>query len=187
MKIVFLTLLAGAFVITSCGQQAAPQPKPVDTVHGLMTARVDKYADTIWGIGNAALNDEAGIDPAKMQPEAWRDMASTATKMEEAARVLGALQPIRVVQKGEGIVDEGNPLAPTAARVQKQIDADPVLFAALARALERNARRLAIAARARDAATAGRLVNEMDAVCEGCHLQFWYPEDRKALEAIAKQ
>lgn len=188
MRIAGLALFAGAFAIAGCGPQAAQpsQQRPMDSVHGIMTKRVDPYADTIWGISNAARNDDAGIDPAKMSPEAWRDMASTAAKMEDAARSLRPLQPIRAVHQGERIVDEGNPLAPTAARVQKQIDADRQLFRAMARSLERHSRDLAIAARARDARTAGRLVNEIDGVCEGCHLQFWYPEDRKVWEELGK-
>ena len=35
---------------------------------------------------------------------------------------------------------------------------------------------IAAAARAKDAKTAGDLIGETDAVCESCHMTYWYPE-----------
>jgi cytochrome c556 len=46
----------------------------------------------------------------------------------------------------------------------------------MAAELADHADRIAAAARARDARTAGDLIGETDAVCESCHMTYWYPE-----------
>jgi cytochrome c556 len=60
--------------------------------------------------------------------------------------------------------------------VQGYLTADPETFRLLAGQFADHADKIAAAAKAQDAATAGELINQMDAVCESCHLQYWYPE-----------
>ena len=62
------------------------------------------------------------------------------------------------------------------AAIQGYIDANPAAFRAFAAAQAQHADKLAEAAKAHDAATAGELVAGLDGVCEACHSKFWYPE-----------
>ena len=48
----------------------------------------------------------------------------------------------------------------------------------MAQALANHKADLAKAARAHDAAKAGPLIDQLDGVCEDCHLDFWYPDQK---------
>lgn len=93
---------------------------------------------------------------------------------------LGALRTNPSVK----ILDEGTEGAPTPTPIQAHLAKDPDVYRALAGSLTRHAVDLVAAAKAKDAATAGRLINEMDGVCETCHLEFWYPEQRALVESL---
>ena len=43
------------------------------------------------------------------------------------------------------------------------------------------------AANARDAAKAGPIIDSLDGVCEGCHLDYWYPDQKALVEKIIKE
>jgi hypothetical protein len=43
---------------------------------------------------------------------------------------------------------------------------------------------LAKAAKDHDSASATPLVDQLDGVCESCHLEFWYPDQKALVESI---
>jgi hypothetical protein len=45
---------------------------------------------------------------------------------------------------------------------------------------------IASAARAHDDARAGMLIDQLDGVCENCHLEFWYPNQKTYIEKIRR-
>lgn len=174
-------------LIGACSSQTEkeqPQTRGQPTLHEMMTEKIDPDADVIWGIGNAAIDDQASIDPAKMQPENWLLLEQAATRMAGDSRTLAALDPVIVTRPGVKIADEGTPGAPTTQDIERHLARDHDLYRALADSLAQHADSLAAAAKARDAAAAGRLVNELDGVCEACHLEFWYPEQKAFVENI---
>lgn len=186
----FLWLAMPLALIGGCSSEKAPEPaaKAALTLQEFMTQKIDVHADAIWAIGNAAIDDTASIDPAKMDEKGWTGIAQAAERMAVDARALAALDPVVVTRPGVKIADEGTAGAPSPADIQGHIARDHDTFRALAGTLATHADGLAGAARARDAATVGRLVNEMDGVCESCHLEYWYPEQKalvKQIEAAA--
>jgi cytochrome c556 len=62
-----------------------------------------------------------------------------------------------------------------SAGIQQRIDQNWPTFLAFAKALEQTARRQRAAIDARDVPALVAVGGELDAVCEGCHLSFWYP------------
>ncbi len=184
-----LGVIPAVALVAACSPQKEEQPKAaaVPTLHDMMTQKIDVDADAIWAIGNAAINDQASIDPAKMNEKSWTDLAAASDRMAGHARELGALDPIVVTRPGVEIADEGTPGAPSPAQIQAHIQRDTDVYRSLAGSLATHATDLAMAARARDAAQAGRLINEMDGVCEACHLEFWYPEQKALVESIMAQ
>jgi hypothetical protein len=68
--------------------------------------------------------------------------------------------------------------------VQANIDKDPEMLHEFAGALAQHMADLAAAAKTHDAAKAGPLIDQLDGVCEDCHLQFWYPSQKDLVQKI---
>jgi len=103
----------------------------------------------------------------------WAQVAQGAEGLAASARVLAGGSTFVAASADNVSISAGEvPMA----QIQKYLDSDPQGFALLAAALADHGEMLAAAARAKDAPTAGRLVGELDGVCEGCHARYWYPE-----------
>ena len=94
------------------------------------------------------------------------------------------MDPLTVAKPGVKISDEGIPGGHTAAMVQARFDQDPQKLRDLANALASHMGELVAATRAHDAAKAGPLIDQLDCVCESCHLEFWYPDQKALVEEI---
>jgi hypothetical protein len=178
-------VLVSIALLGACSKkQEQPKPEPQLTLHEMMTKKIDPDADAIWAIGNAAIDDKAGMDPAKMTEKNWKDLGEAGARMGVNARELAALDPIVVTRPGVKIADEGVAGAPGPAQIQGHIARDTDVYRSLAQSLADHGDQLAAASRTKDAATAGRLISELDGVCESCHLEFWYPEQKALVQSI---
>jgi cytochrome c556 len=180
-----LSLLALTLALAGCSsQKEEATPAEPTTIHGYMTQRIDPDADAIWAIGNAAISEDASMDPAKMTDADWVKLREAATRMAGHSRGLETLDPLLVKEPGAKIADEGTEGAPTPDQIQAHLDRDTDVFRALADSLTTHANDLSAAAAKKDFANAGRLINEMDGVCESCHLEFWYPEQKELMKKM---
>jgi cytochrome c556 len=165
---VFVASTALAFVAAT----ALAQPATLD-VRAVMQQRVNPAMLAIWAVGNNALNDEGGIDPKLMDAGKWAQVAEAADQLAAVGKdMAGAGSFIAAAPDNREVAD--GEIAMTA--VQQHIDGDPAGLKQMAAAFADHAQRLATAARAQDAASAGDLISEMDGVCETCHARYWYPE-----------
>jgi hypothetical protein len=160
---------------------------PALTFHEVMKDQVDKNADELWDISNAAIGDQAGIDPAKMTDQRWNDIAERAEAVQQAALTIATMNPLVIAKPGVKISDEDTPFGHTAAQVQARFDKNPQDLHDMANALATHTGDLAKAARAHDAARAGLLIDQLDGVCENCHLEYWYPDQKALVDAIRKR
>ena len=153
--------------------EALAQPTAPLDIRSTMQNRVNPAMLAIWDVGNNALSDDGGIDPKLMDDGKWARIADAAGQLAAANRDLAAAQAFIAAAPGSTEVGEGEI---TMAAVQQHLDHDPAGLRQMAAALADHADRIAAAARARDARTAGDLIGETDAVCETCHMTYWYPE-----------
>jgi hypothetical protein len=179
-------IVVPALLLTAgCKKQEAPQQR---TFHEIMKDEVDKRADDIWAIGNAHISDQAGIDAASMSDDDWKKLAAAAVSLQQAALDIANLkEPIVVVKPGARIADEGVPGGDTVESVKANIDRDPQGLRDHANSLAADMADLAKAANKRDAATAGPIINQLDSVCESCHLEFWYPSQKDLVNKIRQE
>jgi hypothetical protein len=168
-----------ALTLAACNQQPAEE---VPTFNAVMAGKIDPIADEVWEIGNSALGESAEMVPAKMTEQSWKDLAASAGRLRDAAKELGSLDPVVVVKPGQKIADEDVPYGDSAESVQHNIDGDTPGMRAKAKALEEHMDQLILAAQSHNAARAGELINQLDGVCESCHLDFWFPSQKKAIE-----
>jgi hypothetical protein len=180
-------LLPTLALIGACSSEKEEAPKQGPTLHEVMKDKVDLNADALWDVSNAAIGQAAGIDPAKMTDATWAQIEQRATAVQQAALEIASMDPIIVVKPGVKIADEGVPGGDTGADVQAGIDKDPQKLRDFANALAVHMGDLATAARAHDAAKAGPLIDQLDGVCEDCHLEFWYPSQKALLKQYGIQ
>ena len=179
-------LLAPLVVVTAACQQE-PEEEARLTFHEIMKDEVDKNADALWDLSNAAIGDRAGIDPAKMNDQRWADIAQRADAVRAAALKIATMDPIVVARPDVKISDEGIPGGHTAAQVQARFDANPQTLRDMANALAVHVGDIADGARAHDAAKIGPLIDQLDGVCENCHLEYWYPDQKELVNSIRNE
>ena len=178
-----IAAIAAAVLAGGAGLSAKKEPEAV-AVRANMVEGVNPAALAIWDVGNAAIGDKAGINPDKMTDERWAQLAAKADAVQQAALEIARMDPLIAARPGVKISDEGLPGGHTAAMVQERFDKDPQKLRDLANDLAKHTGDLAAAARAHDAATAGPLIDQLDGVCESCHLEFWYPDQKALVEQI---
>ena len=161
----------GAFAAFAAGALAQPAA-PLD-VRATMQDRVNPAMLAIWDVGNNALNDDGGIDPKLMDDAKWARIVEAADQLSAASKAIASASSFMAAAPGNSEVNEGEI---TMAAVQQHLDRDPAGLKQMAAALADHAGHIATAARAKDAKTAGDLIGETDAVCESCHMTYWYPE-----------
>jgi len=179
-------IVPALLLVAGCNKHEAASGQK--TFHEIMKDEVDKRADDVWAIGNAHISDQAGIDGASMSDDDWKKLASAAVSLQQAALDIANLkEPIVVVKPGVKIADQGVPGGDTVESVKANIDKDPQGLRDHANSLAADMADLAQAANKRDAATAGPIINQLDSVCESCHLEFWYPSQKDLVNKIRQE
>ena len=181
-------IVVPALLLTAgCKKQtdAATQQK---TLHEIMKNEVDKRGDYLWDLTNPHVGADAGLDASTMSDDDWKKLASAAVDLQQAALDLAALkEPITIVKPGEKIADQDVPGGDTVESVKANVDKDPQGLRDHANSLAADMADLAKAAGKHDAATAGPIINQLDSVCESCHLEFWYPSQKALVNQIREQ
>lgn len=174
VRLVLSCLLLGGAVIASFQAVSATRaPRGTVDVRVNMVEGVNPAALAIWDVGNAAIDDTGGLDPAQMNSAAWDKVQEAAQSLGTYAHRLATAKVIRA--SGPDLVDGKIPVGVASReQIQAMIDANPAGFRASAAGMERQAKALAAAAGKRDLKTAGDLISHVDQACQGCHQNYWY-------------
>jgi len=178
-------VLPGLVLTAGCQKQEAAPPQK--TLHEIMKDEVDKRGDYLWDLTNPHVGADAGLDASTMSDDDWNKLAAAAVDLQQAALDLAALKPpIVIVKPGVKIADQDVPGGDTVESVKANVDKDPEGLRDHANSLAQDMADLAKAANKHDAAAAGPIINQLDGVCESCHLEFWYPSQKKLVDQIRK-
>jgi len=164
--------LGAAFTLIAAAQAGGDSA----IVHTLMKDVVAPQADRLWDVGNRGMNDNGEPDGSGLSAQDWEKLADAAGKMKAAATSMATAREIIAAPPGVTIGEEGAPGAATAQQIQAFIAKDPQGFTTHAAELADIADVYIQAAAGRDAVKLQDAAGRMDAVCEACHMQFWYPE-----------
>ncbi|MEO0061949.1 MAG: hypothetical protein RLZZ08_509 [Pseudomonadota bacterium] len=184
MKFAGYALVSTLALLGACSGGKQPDATaPAPTFHEIMKEKVDKNADALWDLTNTAISDDAGLDAGKLTDAQWTEMATRAEAVQQAALEIAAMpDPIVVAKPGVKIADEGIQGGHTAAMVQKEVDRNPQGLRDMSSTMAAHMGDMAKALRAHDAAKAGPLIDQLDGVCESCHLEYWYPTQKALIE-----
>lgn len=147
-------------------------------LHDLMKNVVAVQTQVIWDVGNQAQDDHGNPDATKLKADDWSKITSAAGKVRQVAATLARADHVVAAAPGTKLGDQQTPGALGVKEMQAAIDADPAAFRALAQTLSVSMDQIVAAAKAKDAAKLFDVSGGLDQVCESCHMQFWYPEQK---------
>lgn len=173
------TVLLGGSLLCLTAHAANPAASPPPNLHELMKNIVAVQAQVIWDVGNDAQDDNGNPDASKLKAADWAKLIGAAGKVKQASQKLATADHVLAAGPGQKIDGEGaTPEAFGARQVQGVIDAKPQVFKAFAVALSTSMDQVLAAGQAKDAAKLFDVSGRLDQVCEDCHLQFWYPNQK---------
>ena len=141
-----------------------------------MLTKVNPQATALWNLTNDAEDDQGNIDPKKINAATWAKLLEIGKSLEEGGRTLATNGAIVVAPPGAKLQDEDGPGASKAGDVQRYLNARPAEFRKHAVALQRTGSGIVQAVTKRDGTLLTQLSNDLDQVCEDCHVVFWYPQ-----------
>jgi hypothetical protein len=171
----------------------APSPlKPIAGVQDVMASMIDPAADFLWESVSTTVTRGKVVEKQPRTDREWAEVRRQAIILAEGANLL-MMDGRHVVKEGATLEDHGTAGNLTAAESEQAIDKDRDSFLAFAKALRDVGASMLTAADAKNPEGIIDAGDTMDQVCEGCHLQFWYPGQKiplfpdQAPEEDAKQ
>jgi len=190
----------GALTFAQCSPAPQPTPeapknawagdlKPTLTIRELMEHFIDPTADFIF---DAVVFDQTVHGTTITAPandEEWAKVERGGWQLAEAANLL--MIPRKAEPPNARTTEPPKPgvSAPelTGAEIEAKIDADRPKWNRHAEDLRTAALEAIQLVKARNADAVIDAGTKIDHACESCHLEYWYPGDRKAVEADAKK
>jgi len=201
-------VLAEAAVAVSCSSKPAPPPpqqpaantvqktvagqpligpmKPVVSVKELMRYTIDPLADNIFDSVTWDISKKGTIHVEPRTDDDWEKVRIGAITIAEAIYLLKVPRPF--TPPGDENNSTGpNPPELSPAQIKAKLDKDPVFWEAKIEALRNAALEVFDVANKKDAKALFEASADLDMACEACHLEYWYPGDRAAVDEDARQ
>jgi hypothetical protein len=156
---------------------AVPAIKPVASIQEVMQALVDPSADAIWEAVSTTITQNGVEDKHPRSDAEWQTMRLHAIRVVEGASLL-QVQGRKVVQAGGTLEDEHVEGNARLEDIEALLARDPAAFSTAARTLQTSALAVLAAIDARDLQRISETGSALDAACESCHLNFWYPKQQ---------
>jgi hypothetical protein len=164
--------------VTAQSAQAAPPAasplKPIAGVQDVMASMIDPAADFLWESVSTTVTRNTTVEKQPRTDAEWAEVRRQAIILTEGANLI-MMDGRHVVKEGARLEDHGTPGNLTAEESEKAIAANRASFIAFAQALRDVGVSMLAAADARNPQGITDAGDTLDQVCEGCHLEFWYP------------
>lgn len=179
-------LLTGVLVIGGCSKPEPAKPNLLQTatIKDIMDSMVDPSGDFLFE-SIVQIADETGVhEKAPETDEEWQEIRRRAWTLIEAPNLM-LMEGRKVARPDDKSENPQVELQPD--QIQQLIDKDRPAFARRARRLQDAATMALEAAGAKDKDALFRAIDSVDKACENCHLHYWYPNDKRALEAAKEE
>lgn len=186
-------LLFAGILVARCsggGEQTAapaatpetPELTPVASVHEMMRDIIDPDSDLIFDAVGTDVTDQGVVHHEPTTDEDWARVRQGAMTIAEAANLLKV--PRKAAPDGYTFDPAlRGPNAPELAPddIAAKIAANRGVWNSMADGLRREAIKVLQIVDARETDKLFQAGSDLDAVCETCHLEFFYPGDRQAV------
>ncbi len=188
-------LIAIAIVLlvfcTSCSSQQ-PQSqtsqqaeyRTTATIKDIMDSMVDPGADFLWGAVETVVSAKGTEEKAPHTDEEWKEVRRHAIMLLEATNAL-QIPGRHVARQGEKADDPKVELGPE--QIEDLINKDRASWIKYAHGLHDATMEALKAIEAKDSEKLLDVGNGIDEACEKCHLQYWYPNERKPESAPSQK
>ena len=184
-------LLVAAALASRCSRQP-PAPsgvqliggdvnmKPAVSVKELMESVIDPLADNIFQAVGWEISVKGIVEIRPRSDEDWARVKTGAVTLAEAIYLLKVPRPFAPPgDVNRSVGPDATELSPD--QIKAKIDADPVLWLAKIEALRNVALEVLDVVKKKDADALLDAGGDLDRACEACHLEYWYPGDKKLL------
>ena len=187
-------LFLGALAASQCSPApAAPAAqvllgdmKALVSVKELMQYMIDPIADNIFDAVWSDITPKGIVEHRPNSDDDWEKVKVGAVTLAEGVYLLKVPRPF--APPGDVNNSTGpNPPELSPTQIKAKLDADPVLWNAKIEALRNVALEVLDIVKKKDVVALFSASEDLDKACETCHLEYWYPGDRAAVESDAKQ
>jgi hypothetical protein len=147
---------------------------PTATIKDLMLSVIDGAADVVWLSVTTVVDEKGMLETKPITDEDWTKVRHGAITLMEAANLL-MIPGRRVARPGEKSETPGVELEPE--EMDALIAKDRAAWNARAKALHDVVEQVVKAVDAKDAEKVFELGEQIELACEGCHKQYWYPNE----------
>jgi len=148
---------------------------PQFSILEIMESIVMPAAQTIWDSVAVDVTDKGTVEKGPVTDEDWAKLRWTAVELAESTNLL-VVQGRHVAPPGSKSENPDSELEPE--QMQALIAKNRAAFVAHAHVLHEAAMEALRAIDARKLDAISDAGGTIDAACEGCHLQFWYPNQQ---------
>jgi len=160
--------------------------KPVVSVKELMRYTIDPLADNIFDAVTWDISKKGVVHVEPKTDDDWEKVRIGAITIAEGVYLLKVPRPF--APPGDVNNSTGpNPPELSPAQIQAKLDKDPVLWEAKIEALRNAALEVFEVANKKDTKALFEASADLDMACENCHLEYWYPGDRAAVDEDKRQ
>jgi len=175
--------MAGGIAAAGCRSKPAASEsgiKPIVSIKELMENIIDPIADNIFDAVGSDVSAKGIVETKPTTEDDWAKVRIGAVTLAEGSNLLKMER--RVAPPG----DKNNSNGPNAPElspedIQKKIDGDRALWNKHADELRDEALKVLDLVKQKNADAIFQAGSRIDRVCENCHLEYWYPGDKKAV------
>ena len=183
MQKYLLLALMSTILLAGCNQQQTATPATVQpeyrmtaTIKDIMDSIVDPNADYIWESVETIVSAKGVEERMPRTDEEWKQVRRHAIGLLEATNLL-QMPGRRVAKPGEKADDPKVELGPE--QIEELINKDRASWYKHAQALHDATMEVMKFIEMKDAPGLLNTSDKIDTACENCHLQYWYPNERK--------
>ena len=174
---------AVALAVASCRSQeppATPQgPVLVGTIREIMSGIIETSADVLFNAVGSTITSTGMEDREPRTDEEWDAVQHSALALAESANLL--TMPGRRVARPEEENTSIDPTELTPAQIQLRIAENGDSWQKRVTELQAVAIQAMKITNERNVQGLFEIGETIDRACEGCHMEFWYPNDRRPL------